>query len=207
MTIANYDDLKTRMADTLMRSDLTSDIPAFIDMAEADFNRNVRHWKMEARTTFDITARFVDLPADWRSTVRLMTTSGSTQELELISQAELLDRKRLAENTAGCPKYYALVAGQLEVYPAPDDTYPAELVYIQDIPALSDSNTSNWLLADAPDLYLYGSLVHSAPFLKEDERISVWAQLYQNAVSGLNADSHKAAHSGSGLRVKIRGLS
>ena len=49
MAITTYDELKTSVADFLNRDDLTSVIPDFITMAEADLNRNVRHWRMEGR--------------------------------------------------------------------------------------------------------------------------------------------------------------
>jgi len=62
------------------------------------------------------------------------------------------------------------------------------------------------VLQDAPDVYLYGSLLHSAPYLVEDARIAVWAQMYSAAVAQLNQSSEKARMSGSGLTMKVRGL-
>jgi hypothetical protein len=55
-------------------------------------------------------------------------------------------------------------------------------------------------------VYLYGSLVQSAPYLKDDARAAVWAGLYQNAITNLNSASERSRHSGSGLRLRIRGL-
>jgi hypothetical protein len=78
------------------------------------------------------------------------------------------------------------------------------LYYISELPALSDSNTSNWLLEHYPDAYLYGSLIHSAPYLKDDARLQVWAALYQSAIDAINAESEKAKFGGSGRRMKIR---
>jgi hypothetical protein len=42
------------------------------------------------------------------------------------------------------------------------------------ITPLAAGNPTNWLLQNHPDIYLYGALVESAPFLKDDERIPVW---------------------------------
>jgi len=122
--------------------------------------------------------------------------------LDLISHNDLLDRK--ASTTSGRPQYYAVTGEQFEFLPAPDDTYNAELVYFAELEALSDSNTSNWLLTTAPDVYLYGTLAHSAPFLGEDQRIQVWASLYEAALAGLNRASDTARYSGTGLRMKLR---
>ena len=71
-------------------------------------------------------------------------------------------------------------------------------------PALSDSNASNWLLNYYADAYLYGSLVHSAPYLKDDARATVWAALYQSAIDAINAESERSKFGGSGRRMKIR---
>lgn len=195
------------MADWLLRDDLESVIPSFIALAEADLQRKVRHWRMEKRSTAEIDTQYSAIPADFVEAVRFYVTSGDTQPLELISQAELLDRKRKNMNTSGKPMFYALTAGEIEVYPAPDATYTTELYYIARIPALSDSNTTNWLLDSYRDAYLYGALIHSAPYLKEDARIQTWAALYQSAVDAINTESEKGKFGGSGLRLKIRGLS
>ena len=66
--------------------------------------------------------------------------------------------------------------------------------------------TDNWLLLEAPDVYLYGALLHSAPYLADDQRVAVWAQLYGAAVQRLNEVSEDARFSGSGLTLKVRGL-
>jgi len=40
--------------------------------------------------------------------------------------------------------------------------------------------------------------------LKDDARIQVWAALYQNAISAINAESEATKFGGSGRRMKIR---
>ena len=204
MAITTYAELKSSIADFLNRDDLTSTIPTFISLAEANFNRTVRHWRMEKRSTAEIDTQYSAIPADFLEVIRFYITSNDTRPLELISQAELLDRKYRNLNTSGKPAYYAITAGEIEVYPVPDGTYTAELYYYRTIPALSDSNTSNWLLQYYPDCYLYGSLVHSAPYLRDDARIQTWAALYQNAISAINAESEATKFGGSGRRMKIR---
>jgi hypothetical protein len=92
------------------------------------------------------------------------------------------------------------------LYPTPNATTDFELLYYQKLPALSSSNADNWLLLEAPDVYLYGALLHSAPYLAEDERVGVWAQMYAAAVQRLNQVSEDAMFSGSGLTLKVRGL-
>ena len=204
MPLTTYAELQASIADTLNRDDLASVTSSFISLAEADMQRRLRHWRMEKRSTAELDTQYSAIPADFVEIIRFYVTSGDTKPLELISQAQLLDRKAKSLNTSGAPAYYALTAGEIEVYPAPDATYDVELYYLSRIPALSDSNTSNWLLDHYADAYLYGSLVHSAPYLKDDARIQVWASLYQNAIDAINTESERSKSGGSGLRMKIR---
>ena len=204
MAITTYAELKTSITDFLNRDDLDTVAPTFISLAEADIQRKIRHWRQEKRSTAEIDTQYSAIPADFLEIIRFYITSGDTRPLELISQAELLDRKRLAMNTTGTPSYYALTAGEIEVYPAPDATYTVELYYFGRVPALSDSETTNWLLQYFPDVYLYGALMHTAPYLKDDARLQVWAALYQQGIDAINASSEKAKFGGSGRRMKIR---
>lgn len=204
MTISTYAELQTAITDFLDRDDLASVVPTFISLAEADMSRRVRHWQMETRTTLSISGQFTAIPADWVETIRLYVTTGGTAPIELVSRAEMMEFREAREDTAGRPEFYTMSAGQFEVAPTPDGTYAADLLYISKIPALSVSNTSNWLLSTAPDAYLYGALVHSAPYLQDDARTAVWASLYQSAVDSLNTASSEAKYSGSGLRMKVR---
>jgi len=204
MPITTYAELKTNIAEFLNRDDLASISSTFISLAEDDLNLRLRHWRQEKRSTAEIDTQYSAIPADMLEIIRFYTTSGDTRPLELISQAEMLDRKFRNLNTSGQPAYYALTAGEIEVYPVPDGTYTSELYYYSRIPALSDSNTSNWVLDYYSSAYLYGSLIHSAPYLKDDARIQVWAALYQNAIDAINTESEKAKFGGSGRRMKIR---
>ena len=207
-TITNYSNLQTTIADFLNRDDLTSVIPTFIQLAEAQMNRDLRHWRMEVRASGQQSAgdAYMQIPADWLETIRFHITDGGTKPLDLISRKALEDKRAGNENMSGTPRYYTHADSQFELYPTPNQDTNTELLYFAKIPSLSDGNTTNWLLEDAPDVYLYGALLHSAPYLSEDERVGVWAQLYGASVQRLNIMSDDARMSGSGLTLKIRGM-
>ena len=207
-TITNYSNLQTTIADFLNRDDLTSVIPTFIQLAEAQMNRDLRHWRMEVRASGQQSAgdAYMQIPADWLETIRFHITDGGTKPLDLISRKALEDKRAGNENMSGTPRYYTHADSQFELYPTPNEDTNTELLYFAKIPSLSDGNTTNWLLEDAPDVYLYGALIHSAPYLSEDERVGVWAQLYGASVQRLNIMSDDARMSGSGLTLKIRGM-
>jgi hypothetical protein len=208
MAITNYTNLQTTIADFLNRDDLTAVIPTFIQLAEAQIQREVRHWKMEARTSGQQTGgdQYMQIPADWLETIRLHLTASGTSALTLASRAAIADiRAKNEDVSTRLPYYYCHADGQFELYPTPVEDTDFELLYYQKIPDLA-SNTTNWLLSDAPDVYLYGSLLHSAPYLAEDARVAVWAQMYSAAVQNVNNASEQARYSGSGMTLKVRGL-
>ena len=208
MAITNYANLQTTIADFLNRDDLTSAIPTFIQLAEADMNRQVRHWKMESRSTGtqDAGDQYMQIPSDWLETIRLHLTGSGTSALTLTSRAAMADIRAKNEDISTVkPYYYTHADGQFELYPTPTEATDFELLYYQKIPDLA-TNSTNWLLTDAPDVYLYGALLHSAPYLAEDARVAVWAQMYSAAVSNVNRAAEQARYSGSGMTLKVRGL-
>lgn len=196
MTISTYAELQSRVADFLVRTDLTAQIPTFIRLAEADMNRRVRHWKMEQRAAITLAGQFTDLPGDWMETKRLVTD----RALEPVSIDFMQERRYNLIDTPGTPKYFSHSAGQIEVLPTPDASRDASLLYFARIPALSDAEPTNWLLDEDPDAYLYGALMHSSGLLQEDERIATWGGLYADAVRSINGNDHSV--SGTGLRMR-----
>lgn len=201
MAITTYAELQTAVGNWLMRSDLTAVIPDFITLAEAQMQRDIEHYKMEDRSQVVLTDRYTVLPSNFRKPIRLYIT-GANKAMEPITSSEMQDKRYSSQDGAGDPCFYTLSGGEIEIYPTPDNQ-SMEMTYIADIPVLSDSNTSNWLLADAPDAYLYGSLIQAAPYLDQDERLITWTALYTAAVQGLNRQSEKARWGGHKLKMRV----
>lgn len=205
MSVTNYGELKSTIADFLNRSDLTSVIPTFIDFAEAEFNRNLRVRQMVLRAEAQIDARFSAVPADFIEAKDLViVTTNPVTPLEFITQQEMAQERNTTYTAASTPKYFSVVGSQFEFVPTPDQQYSLEMSYFAKIDALSDDADTNWLLTDYPDIYLYTSLMHSAPYLKDDERIGVWSQLAAKAREELIARDASSSFNGSTPRIKIR---
>lgn len=188
MALTTYAELKSSIADWLNRDDLTSVIPDFISLAEANMDRSIRHWRMEKRVTATVDGQYTGLIGDYLEGIRFSIANGD--RLELLSQGEMQQRRTAYDDTTGKPRYYAISDGQLELYPTPDGSYTVEMLYYGQITPLSDSNTTNWLLTHHPDAYLYGSLVHASPYLGEDQRAGTWASLYQSALDAKIGRAH-----------------
>lgn len=204
MTIATFSELQASIADFLLRDDLTAAIPSFIRLAEASIDRDLRHWRQEKRSVAQLDAQYSAIPADYLRPIRLQITDAPTGEVAPISNSQMLQLRGDRNDRVGRPTHYTLTAGSLELYPTPDITYNASLVYYGRIAALSNTNTTNWLLTEAPDAYLYGALMHSAPYLKDDARVTVWGSLYAAAIQALNVTSDDAKFGGTGLVMKAK---
>ena len=200
MSLTTYAGLQTTIADFLDRQDLTAAIPTFIALAETRISRDLSHWKQEKRADTVFDERYELIPNDMIEALSLQHANGG--RIMTMAATEMQERRGTTENLAGKPTSVRLTAGQFELYPTPDEAYSVSLLYRGRIPALSDDNTSNWLLLDAPDVVLYGALGQSAPYLKDDARLSVWAALYQSAVDALNAESKSAKSIGT-MRMGI----
>ena len=94
--------------------------------------------------------------------------------------------------------------GAIEAYPRPDTAYTLELLYFKKLDPLNDVTTTNWVLDTYPNAYLYGSLLHSAPYLMEDQRINTWAQFYQKAIDDINKEAVNSKTAAAGRKIKIR---
>lgn len=203
MPITNYTELQSAVADFLNRDDLTATIPTFIDMAEASLNRDLRHWRNENRAIAPVNSRYSALPSDFVEPIRMELADDKTR-VTLMSHYEMQQQREITNDKVGKPLNYNITQGEIELFPTPDGTYNLEMYYYGKIPELSASNATNTILTNFPDAYLYGSLIHTAPYLGDDQRTQVWASLYQNTISAINSQSERAKQGAVGRRIKIR---
>lgn len=182
MALDTFANLKTAIANHLERDDLTSDIPDFITLAETRHKNKIRFREMIKRSQASVTDRFLALPTDFleAQTLRLLTSP-----VTVLEEINLHQMNRVRSATNGTPSFFT-VHEEFEFDVVPDSAKTAEIIYYSEIAALSDSNTSNVLLARSPDAYLYGALVAAAPFVMDDRRIQTWDGLYKTAEEGLS---------------------
>ena len=183
MAISTYSELQTAVANWLDRTDLTSRIPEFIALAEAAMNRQLRVRRMVSRATATISDAFSAVPSDYLEAKSLVLSDGSTTWAPDPAAPETIDDYATLGQT-GQPLFFAIIGDEIRYYPAPDRSYTATLTYYAKPTALSDANTSNWILASHPDAYLYGALLAAGPFLRDDAT-STYAQLYQAAMDAI----------------------
>lgn len=204
MAITTYTELKSTVADWLNRSDLESAIPSFISLAEAELNRRLRVPQMTARADAVIESQYTALPSDLISMKSLYLQTNPVTQLEFVSVEEMARMKsEVASTYTAKPTHFSIVGQTIEVWPLPNGNFTAELVYYARVPSLSASVASNWLLSASPDAYLYGALMHSAPYLKDDERAGLWATAFEKSIEQINLAGERAEFSGGAIRARV----
>lgn len=211
--IVDYASLQTAVTEYLARDQdatLIARIPSFIQLAEAKFNRQLFVRQMEQRATAVVNLassepEFISLPSDFQSMrrVRLASVTGKPC-LEFKSGTQIDEYRFGISNVADRPRYFTVFGNELELAPTPNAAYTVEMVYRQSIPALVP-NSTNWLLALAPDLYLYGVLLETAPYIKEDARIQTWALGLSSALSDLNNLGLTSTFNAGPMTVRVSG--
>ena len=191
MSLNTYDGLKASIANWLNRTDLATEIPDFIALAEDRLSQEVRVPTIEKTIsiTLDTNGAF-DIPADF---LELKYAFYNDNPLQRVSLNELRD----FASTSGSPDIFAREARKFIFQPIPTMTATDKLnlIYYKNVPVLSTLNPTNELLEMAPQLYLYGSLVEASNFLGSDP--SRWETSYQSALSRLLLHARTAEFAGS----------
>lgn len=194
--ITTYSDLKTTVANYLARSDLTSVIPDFIQMAELRLQRDLRIRQMLVVATATTTGgdSTLGLPTDFLAMrdIHLNTTPVST--LRYKAPNSFYETARVTDS--GKPVDYTILGAEMQLAPVPDTAYTAQMLYYAKPPLLSDTNASNTFLAYCPDALLYAALGEAEPYLMNDARLQTWAALYSRAVDGISTSDQASEYSG-----------
>jgi hypothetical protein len=217
--IVDYTSLQSAVTEYLARDQdatLIARIPTFIQLSEAKFNRDLFVRQMEQRSTalVDPTVsepEYISLPADFQSMRRVRVSSASRKPPITFMSGEQMEEFRAGrDNASGFPRYFSIFGSEIELAPTPDALCTIEMVYRQNVPALSATNTTNWLLTLAPDIYLYGALLESAPYIGTDPnaaaRIQVWGLGFKTALDELNALSLTSSFSAGPATVRVSGV-
>lgn len=190
--ITDYASLQTDIADWLNREDLTAVIPTFIQLCDAQLKRRI---KTKFKTTLSLPILAANGGAETISgtspdqILSLYITSPEEYagKINPVTPDQLWDSRRVERHASARPKVASIVDLQVLFSPVPDQDYDAELVIEGPLVALSDVDTTNYVILNAPDVYLYGSLAQSAPYLREDPRVELWSGKFEMSLKELEA--------------------
>jgi hypothetical protein len=202
MAISTYTELQAAINNWLDRDDLTDRVPEFIALAEARIARRLRVRGVEERSTTPLIAgqEYYSLPSDFLEARNVQINTNPVNSLTYRTPYQL--DKEYPSTGTGTPCCFTIIGNEIQLKPIPGSTDNMEISYFQRLSALSGSNPTNWLTANAPDLLLYGSLIEAEAYLVDDPRIPVWKGAFEESILEWTLQEWKGRHGGSALTIR-----
>lgn len=153
MPLDTYANLSTAIGNWEDRSFSSDETDEFILLAEAKANRRLaRHWSRHATETVATNSSgYGTLPTGFLGLVSAVRDLNGSTPLRQVAWDAITTLNPYADVDDAI--YYAISGTQFRVAPVCQDDFV--LTFDKKVAALSASNTSNWLLALAPDYYLF----------------------------------------------------
>ena len=200
MSIDNYGELKTAVANWIQRSDLTSRIPEFIALAEDRIGLDLRVRAMETSADITISAQTAALPTRFVQQRRIYLDTDS-RRLGYYPPNDFWTR--LASNETGEPKIFTIEGENFVFGPYPSSgSHTAKALYYAKFAALSADSDTNWLFTNARGLLLYGSLLEASPYTEDDQRSITWASLYEDTLERVHKADDRDRHPDAALEMR-----
>lgn len=203
MDISTYSGLQSAVASYLARSDLTNEIPVFIQMAENRLRRDLRIRPMLKVVTTTTVANdsTVELPADFLQMRDLHINADPIYVLKY--DAPSVFYRNTFSTITGKPTNYTTLAQEFQLAPIPDTDYTLQMLYYAAPQYLSNTNTTNAFTVTCPDLLLYASLAEAETYLMNDARVQTWSALYDRGLASLTTSDDQGEYSGSPLTMTV----
>lgn len=203
MSISNYTDLTTEVKAFLKKPRLENKVDLYIFQVESDINREARVPQMECRKLAEVNQLKIALPTDMLE-LRDITADGPSGKysLQLITP-EMLNEQSLGQS-AGLPTYYTIEDEAIKLDNTSGDEGIVEILYYQEVPALSATNETNWLINDFPMVYWYGCLLRGSEWARDDVLIQRYAGAYGAEIKSLKRAGAMLSHGGQGMRMVAR---
>lgn len=204
MAFTNYTSFVTVVENYLARTDLSAQIPDFINLAQQRMTRDLRTRPMlkVATTTANNQDGTVELPTDFLE-MRELHFQGNP-EIVLEYQSPDLFFRNLLTDTGGTPRFYTLISNELQFAPMPDGDLTLQMLYYAQPTFISSTTASNLYLANYPDALLYATLAEAEPYLMNDSRIQTWATMYDRAITNIMRNDDGSKYPNVPLNVVVR---
>jgi len=102
------------------------------------------------------------------------------------------------------PYYYTIIGYEFQFAPTPDSSKTLQLLYYAKPTYISSTTSSNLYLANYSDALLYATLAEAEPYLFDDQRIQVWASMYDRAIANIMSSDIGKKFPNTALNVTLR---
>ena len=204
---SSYTDFGTSLAGWLLddnNSTITdvgvSMVADLITVGETRLFREVRAQPMETSFGDSISAGLLALPSSYLALKSAYLAASPNVSLER-RPAEWIRLNYPQDTSSGIPQFIARYGQNFIFGPYPDSGYTVNGIYYKQPTAIS-GDALNTLFTTNPDLYLFACLAESAIIIRDDPRIVIWEQKYQNILAAVNGSDKAEDASGSSLQIR-----
>lgn len=201
MALDNYDNLVKSVIDWSHREDLSTLIADFIQLSENEMYSNddatlkVRSMEIISESIAD--SKYLSLPDNYESSRSIRLVIDGNVELVYRTPEAM---KRYAY--VGLPRFYTIVGNEIEFDRTPDSEYTVELQYYRRAANLTETNQTNEILLQHPNIYLNGALYQLFTHSQDYQQQQVYYGRFINAIKGANK-ADKRGRFGTAPQVSI----
>jgi hypothetical protein len=129
---------------------------------------------------------------------------GDGYPLDIVEES-ILDS--YSSTDTGDPRKIALSGLNLRTWPdiGTTTTYTLTLRYYGRLTTPSGTNSTNWILTNAPNVYLYGCLLEASLMTGDFDGAAKYGILYGSVANGLNTRAQRRLASAQNVRLQLRG--
>ena len=190
MSLSTYSELKAAVASWLHRDDLTTEIVDFITLAETTMQTRCKLVDFEASATVTITSGSGSLPSGFAGMRSCYWDGDSDRALKYITPL----RYDAMRDEATDPVYYTISGSTIRV--SPIATGSLVMTYHARFTPLSDAATSNYILTNYPDAYLYGALAQASVHTMDDANAQKYGALFSGVIDRIKTDNRDRKYAG-----------
>jgi hypothetical protein len=194
----DYASLKTEIADFLNRTDLTSVVDTFIDLCEAEMQRELKLLTFEVDTTLTVTAGVATLPTGFIGARSVTWLSSPPRPLTYVTPDAF---ERWESNSPSLVSYYTISGTTMRF--SDGGTGTARVTGYARFTPLSGAATTNAIITNHPAAYLYGSLEHASVYVKDFEGAAGYKAKFNEELASVKRDNTETKYAGATLAVRV----
>jgi len=183
MAFTNYTSFVSTVESYLARTDLSSVIPDFVQMAQLRMSRDLRTEAMLKVATTTPSDNKVAFPTDFLE-LREMHFEGNPPIILEFQSPDLFFRNGQT-SLSGRSHYFTMLGTEFQFAPSQNSDYTIQILYYAQPTFISTTTSSNLYLAYYPDALLYATLAEAEPYLMNDPRVATWSGLYDRAIANI----------------------
>lgn len=203
MAFTNYTAFVSVIENYLARTDLSAQIPDFINLAQQRMTRQLRTRPMlnVATTTPAAGDSTVQLPSDFLEMRELHFQGNPPVTLQYQSPDKFF--RNMVSEQSGLPLYYTILADEIQFAPVPNGTDVLQMLYYSKPTFISPTTSTNLYLENYYDALLYATLAEAEPYLMNDGRVQTWAAMYERAISDIMQNDLGTKYPNAPLNVTV----